>query len=114
MAASQQTGQQRRAVTNGALSGLTLPVCVVGDHPPIALEFSPVDIAFMLIMQEYTPLLAWETHTVTNMSTAVFQRGLPTVAAVGVSARIDRVGQHAEKPAVSRQHPFDCSTRAAG
>jgi len=95
------------------LSGLTLPVCVVGDHPPIALEFRPADIAFMPIMQKNTPLLAWKTDTVPNPSTAIFQRGFPAIAAVGVSARIDRVGQHAEKPAVSRQHPFDRSMQAA-
>jgi hypothetical protein len=68
MTASQQAWQQCRPGTDGALGGLPLPVGVVGDYPLIALEFSPVDIAFVPIMQQNTPFLAWQTHAIANTS----------------------------------------------
>jgi hypothetical protein len=100
MTASQEALQQRRPATDGALDGVALAVRVVGDHALISLEFIPVDIAFVPIMQQDTPFLAWQTHSIANTPAAVFQLCLPTVAAVGMGARINRVGQHVEKTAV--------------
>jgi hypothetical protein len=47
-----------RPATNSTLNGLAVPVFVVGNYTLIVLEFIPVDIAFVLILQQDAPLLA--------------------------------------------------------
>ena len=96
--ASQQTGQQRRSATNGTLNGLAVPVRVIGDHTQIALKLLPIDVAFVPVMQQHTPFLAWQTHAVADAPTAILQLGLPTVAAVGIRSCRDRVGQLLRSP----------------
>src|ERR1700687_2499233 len=86
MTASQQTGEQRFTLAQCPAGHFPLHVCIVSDHALVMFVGFPVNIAFMVLRDQYLPVLAWLGVTTNHPFAAIFDAHFGASAAEGVSA----------------------------
>ena len=102
MPATQQTGEQPLPAANRAAGQPTIPSGVVRDHTLVPLVLRPRNIALVVILDQYVPLLAFPREPTRDALAAVLDRDPAPRSAEGVGAAVDRVGQQSVNRLVDR------------
>src|SRR3954447_19509623 len=104
--ARQQPREQRPSASAG-LGAADSPVGIGRELPLVAFKLRPIDVAFMMILQQNLAGLKRFTVAVGLAQTSVDDRGALLAFAVSIGACIKRVLEHRDHIAVTDRQPFE-------
>src|SRR2546421_11415654 len=107
MTTTQQPSQQGLAIFDRSPHPTTSRIFVMGNHRLITLINVPVNVAFMVIQDQYRPFLAPPPHLAHDSLLSRFQPLHRLATPIGVRSGIDRVLQHTVHRMIPRWLPDD-------
>jgi len=105
-ATGQKPGEQRPSASPG-LRSARLAVGVDRELLLVPFELGPIDIAFVVILEQNLPLFKRLAVTVALPGATLDDLGALLAFSVGVDARIERVLEHGDDAAVTDRRPLE-------
>src|ERR1035437_9329815 len=109
MTTAQQSSQQSPAVFDRSTRCVTSRIVVMCDHRLIALIHIPVNVALVMIRNQYRPVFAAVLHLPKNPLLSGLKPGNRLAAPIRVRARVERILQYAEHRMVPSGLPDNLS-----
>ena len=110
--AGEKPGQQRPSAAP-RLRTVGRPIGIPGELGLVALVGGPIDVAFVVLLEQNLPLLERLAVTVALTGAAVDDRGALLAFAIDVRPRVEGVLQHRDDVAVADRPPVEGNQRLA-